>query len=280
MHCSSKVESGCKNHKRGRWGRAIVMLTLAAAVAIAAAACGHRGHHGHRDLSPEAVERRAIDRLGWALDDIDADDKQRATIEALARGLMPDLHKLRALHDPTREVIAGELLSGKPDANKIHTTIDEAARPTLSFVHKVADAAIGAHAALRPDQRAELAERWDRPARQWEDNWMIDAGIDRALDKLDASPAQEELVLDRRERLEKRAKATLKLHEGNRAALVAQMRSNKPDPRKVHALIDSTATEVQGLVHDLAGAAVDIAATLTPKQRDLIQQKIAEHHRK
>ncbi len=258
-------------------GRVGLMVLMLAAVASAAVACGRGHHHRHHgDMSPEAMERRALDRVGWVLDDIDATDKQRQAIEGQVKTMLPKAMDMRATMEPRREALVQELLSGKPNAQKVRGMVDEASVDMTAFAHQMLDEALVAHAVLNKAQRAELAERFEMPQREWEGGWMVNAAVGRVLDKFDASDAQSELVLSHVDQLETEIPGLMKVRHEARAEFVAQLRSDKPDAQRLHQLIDQTAATYTEAAHKVAGAAVEIGATLTTEQRSMIQEKIAE----
>lgn len=100
--------------------------------------------------------------------------------------------------------------------------------------------------------------------------------VDRALDKLDASDKQEELVYDHKDRLMTEMKTLKKGKDRNRATMTAMVRSADPDAAVLHKLIDARSGAYTRFAHQVVDSAVEIAATLTPKQRQLIREKIEE----
>lgn len=258
--------------------RGVVIAAMTLLMAVAAVACGR--HHNDRNLSPEAMERRALDRVGWVLDDIDATDAQKAKIEPLVKALVPKAAALRDKHRPTHEALAREVISGKADAGKVHGVVTQTAGDWRRFAHEVADAALSAHGVLDAGQRAKLGQMADDHHRggDWSDRkWLVNAMVDRGLDKLDATDAQTELVYDHKERLEAEMPRLQARRDKTRQALRDQLLSDKPDAKVVHATIDEAVSDFEGMAHKVADAALDLSRTLSPAQRTLIGEKLAEH---
>ena len=106
---------------------------------------------------------------------------------------------------------------------------------------------------------------------------MVDAAVDRALEKLDASDEQAELVYDHKEQFEQEAKKLHAQRAKAHVALAAELRKDSPDISKVHAQVDARSKAMTALGHKLVDSATEIAATLTPTQRAGIQKKMQEH---
>lgn len=257
--------------------RKLTFLTLIALAVVLAAACGRRHKH-HGELTDAQLERRAHDKLDYGLDEIDATDAQRAKIGGiLDKQVLPELKALRPLKKETHDIAVRELLSGKPDAGTLHKLVDDRAVTLTGLAHKLADAAIDAHAVLTPAQRTDIADRMQERAAEHDDSdgeWMANMMVERALDKLDASNQQEELVLDHKERLTTEFKALRTSGDRSRATMDAELRSKAPDAAVIHKLIDVRAGQYAGVAHKVVDGAVEIGATLTPKQREIICEKI------
>jgi periplasmic protein CpxP/Spy len=265
--------------------RTLTLLVLAG-LTIALAACGGRRHHKHHgEMTDAQLEERIHEKLDDKLDDIDASKAQRAKIRDIVDArVLPEIKTLRPLKKETREVLMTELLSGKPNGATLHKLVNERSGTLTAFAHTMADAALDAHGELTSEQRNDIADRMREHAEDREDDagdreWMAEMMVGRALDKLDATSAQEELVLDHKERLTTEFKTLRTKRDKNRATLEAQLRSDKPDAALIHRLIDTRSAEFTALAHKVMDGAVEIGATLTPEQRDLIRKKI-ERHRK
>lgn len=257
--------------------RTLTFAALILSLATLAVACHPRGgHRANAEITPQTMERRAIERAGWMLDDIDATDAQRAQINALIKGMVPKAHALRTERRTIGLQLADELLSGKPDAAKVHAMLDAIGDPMLAMVHEAADTVIQAHAILTPKQREALIDRLPPERERFTGSWMLDRGVEHALDTIDASDAQDALVLERKDAIVERVG---KLHDTRvsmRALLIEQTRAANPDKAKIHAQLDGAAATLRAFVHSVGDDAVTVARTLTPKQRAMIQARLKE----
>lgn len=259
-----------------------ILISIIAVAALSTLMVGCRGrHHGGEELDATTIERRAVERTNWVLDDLDATDAQREQVLAEVKALVPDVVEIQKQRKPTREALVGELLeSKKPDAEKVHGKVDEISGNLVKFGHEVADRALVIHGILTPEQRAALVDELPEPEEGFKGGWMLDAAVDRGLDELDASDAQAELVLDHKERLVAEVPGLQRARSSARRVFVAQLRSDKPDGKKVHATIDRTAAVFTAFGHKVADAALEIAPTLTDAQRKAIRTRMAEHRRR
>jgi Spy/CpxP family protein refolding chaperone len=134
-------------------------LALVAFVALT----GFRGSCGrpdHRD--PAQVAAFVTDRLDDALDDLDATPAQRTQLQAIKDRMLQSAQKLHGDRKATHELLLAEWKADKVDGAKIHALIDQRAEELRALAHQAADAAIEAHDALTPEQRAKLAKKAER----------------------------------------------------------------------------------------------------------------------
>ena len=118
------------------------------------------GHPDHRD--PAQMSAFVTERLNDTLDDLDATPAQRTQLQAIKDRLLPDVQKLHATRQATHQALLAEWSAEKVDRAKVHALIDERADELRALAHEAADAAIEAHDALTPEQRARLAKKVER----------------------------------------------------------------------------------------------------------------------
>lgn len=269
---------------RGRWrrlrflGRLLLPVVGLALIVLSLTGCGGRHGHGSRGWDAATVERRAVDRVDWTLDEVDATEAQRVPIRQLARELVPRFVELRKEREAARETLIAELLSGKADGEQVQGLVGAQVEAHLKLGHEVGDQLLKAHAVLTPEQREALAERWPEPE-PFERPWMLDAIIERGLDRFDASDAQAELVMGHKEVLLGEVKELSAKRGRWRASLLGQWVSDKPDAEAVHAVIEEGGAAIRGLAQKATAAALELAPTLTPKQRQAILEKLGSRGR-
>jgi Spy/CpxP family protein refolding chaperone len=124
---------------------------------------GFRGGCGRPDpRDPAQVAAFVTDRLDDALDDIDATPAQRTQLQAIKDRLLQRFQTLRAGRQATHQALLAEWNAEKVDRAKVHALIDERADEMRALAHEAADAAIEAHDALTPEQRAKVAKKAER----------------------------------------------------------------------------------------------------------------------
>jgi len=139
----------------------IPLLALVAFVSLTGfGGCGHRGPPDGRD--PAKLAAFVTDRVNGVLDDIDATPAQRTQLLAIKDRLLADVQKLHGARQATHEALLAEWKAEKVDRAKVHALIDQRAEEMKALAHEAADAAIEAHDALTPDQRAKLAKKAER----------------------------------------------------------------------------------------------------------------------
>lgn len=138
--------------------KTLVAVLIATFVTVGSAFAFGWRHRWH-DPDPERVKAFVERKVEHVLDEIDADDKQREQIHALADELLEQAQGVFAQRGETRKVLLEMWKSDQPDAAAVHALIDKRADELRALAHQAADAAIAAHGVLTPEQRAELAKR-------------------------------------------------------------------------------------------------------------------------
>ncbi len=115
-----------------------------------------RGGHGWgRD--PERIKQMVTWKLNDKLEDLDATDAQRNSINAVKDRLFAEGVGLMEEQHAARVEAFTQLSSDAPDAQKLHALVDARIDAMRAFAHKMTDAALEVHGTLTPEQRKELA---------------------------------------------------------------------------------------------------------------------------
>jgi len=106
---------------------------------------------------------------------------------------------------------------------------------------------------------------------------LMGKGLDRVLEKIDATPEQAEQIRAIRDRLVAERPQMDRKNE-----LLEIWGQGKPDPAQIHAAIDARADERRAFAHKMADAMIEAHGILTPAQRDQVRELIAKkaEHRK
>ena len=108
--------------------------------------------------------------------------------------------------------------------------------------------------------------RWsDDPARMEE---HVEKHVDRLLSKLDATDEQRQKVYALRDRVIPDLLALMKGHGADRKEFVELWNQPTFDAAKLNALVDKRVDEFRAAGHNLANAAAEFHALLTPEQRE------------
>lgn len=142
---------------------------LIAGLAVGAALVGGIAVAGS-ELSDRKVER-AKQFITWklddALDELDANDRQRETAVALKDQLFEEGLKVKGTHEQVREGLVAQWKSDRVDANTVHALVDRFIDGARAFAHKAADAGITLHGALTPEQRALALQKMEERRGRW-----------------------------------------------------------------------------------------------------------------
>lgn len=141
-----------------------IAIGFFAVIGLAAVTVGFKhGHHGPRD--PAKVQKYVAFHVDDVLDDVDANDKQKAAVQASVAEVVDAAFELRA----DREIIRDAFLDAWASEDLDPATLDTLVEQKISQLRKVAKVATRElaeiHGTLTPDQRAELAERLEKRRR-------------------------------------------------------------------------------------------------------------------
>jgi len=118
------------------------------------------GHPDHRD--PAQLAAFVTEHLNDVLDDLDATPAQRTQLQAIKDRLLQSVQKLQGTRQATHDALLAEWKADKVDRAKVLALIDQRADELKALAHDAADAAIEAHDALTPEQRAKVAKKAER----------------------------------------------------------------------------------------------------------------------
>lgn len=99
-------------------------------------------------------------------------------------------------------------------------------------------------------------------------------GVDRALDRLNATAAQRETANARLEVLLADAKPVLQSGQKTREVVVEQLAAPQPDAQKIHAAIDAQADAMKALAHKTADAVLQFRSELTAEQQRELSERL------
>ncbi len=121
---------------------------------------GFYGGCGSRDPAKRAerIQRHARSHVEDLLDEVDADPTQTKRILGHTDAVAERAIQIHLEHREVVEELHAQWKSPKPDAEKIHSTIDARVDAVRSFLHFAADALIDTHQTLTPEQREEVLD--------------------------------------------------------------------------------------------------------------------------
>ena len=132
---------------------AIVALAAGLVVAVSAVACG-----GHKKMSEKMMKRMIVGHVDDLMDEIDADDAQRARFTALAEGIADEALALKKAHKAREKTLLKELQKPSPDREKLHAQVEEKFDLFEDFVHRTLDKLLDAYETLDADQKQIIVD--------------------------------------------------------------------------------------------------------------------------
>jgi protein CpxP len=105
--------------------------------------------------------------------------------------------------------------------------------------------------------------------------WRISA----KLDELNATDAQKQEVRAVADRLKEEHKALHEQTKGFRSAVLAELGQDRPDPAKIHAIVDSRADAMKAFADKVVDGVLEVHAMLTPDQRKQLLGEFQGHAR-
>ena len=119
-------------------------------------------HHGHGRPDPEEMAKLITFHVNDTLDELKANDAQRATVLAVKDRLLAEGKKLHEGHAATHEELLRQWGSASPDKAKLHALADAQVEELRGFLHQAVDAFAEVHATLTPEQRAQLVQEFQK----------------------------------------------------------------------------------------------------------------------
>ena len=120
------------------------------------------GHGGMGDMDPAAQARRIEAMVAFALADVDATVEQRDRIATIMKAAANDLQASRKLHMQARRQSMQLLTASTIDRAQLEKLRVEQMQLGDSTSRRLLQAMIDSAEALTPEQRAKVAERWQK----------------------------------------------------------------------------------------------------------------------
>ena len=108
--------------------------------------------------------------------------------------------------------------------------------------------------------------------------YLINGRIDEALDYIEATPQQRQIVGDVKKEIVAKMQAQHAAHQGVGAQIAALLAADSLDTPQLNALIDQKAEAMRTVGHDMVAEVAKIHASLTPAQRQKLYAKWKERH--
>jgi Spy/CpxP family protein refolding chaperone len=134
----------------------VVALTLPFAVA-----CRGPGH-GMANMTEAQLAERMEDVAEWGLDAVDADDAQVERVNQVLRSFAPDVIQLRAEHTAIAAELRTELAKDTIDRARVEAIRKKALALFDRASSKGSEKLVAVAEVLTPEQRKELAYRWEK----------------------------------------------------------------------------------------------------------------------
>lgn len=103
---------------------------------------------------------------------------------------------------------------------------------------------------------------------------MVEWKVEDVLDDVDATEAQRATVKGLKDSVLAEATPLFASAQGTRKELVTEWKAQSVDAARVHQAIAAQADALEGFAHKLADAAIAVHDVLTPKQREVLTQRI------
>ncbi len=121
-------------------------------------------HGGCRQLTPEEkaarIERYSTAMVDDVMDDVSADLKQRAQAQAIRKRVVTAGVPLIAEQEKAKRFFYQQWSTDTPDRERIHRVVDERVDAFRKVLHLATDGLIELHDLLTPEQRQQVAERY------------------------------------------------------------------------------------------------------------------------
>jgi periplasmic protein CpxP/Spy len=169
---SEETSNGGSQDRTGavrRRGRRWLVAVFIGAAAVFGFAAGkvhsspwwHWAGH-HRFFDAEEISFIVQHRIDRVLSKVDATPEQREKINAIAKGAISDVTAMRKDPSERREKVLAILKADTIDRSALETLRAEQFTIADAATKRIAQAVADAADVLKPEQRRQLAERWER----------------------------------------------------------------------------------------------------------------------
>lgn len=119
-------------------------------------------HNHFRDhMTPEKVAEKMLDHVDRGLKKLGTTDEQNEKIHLITSRISEDAIQTHKSCSAGKSRLIANLLSDNPNREELHQQVDEKAKATTEFVHRVMDRMIEISAVLSREQRYELMKRYE-----------------------------------------------------------------------------------------------------------------------
>jgi Spy/CpxP family protein refolding chaperone len=169
-HCGGNRFHGAR---RGGLGLLVFALFAGGALGYAAKSYAHGPMSGHRGfmsapLDPAAMDERAERMVKHFAVEVDATSEQRDKLSAIAKGVAKDLAPLRDKARNARNSAVALLKAATIDRAALEQLRSEQLQLADATTRRITQALADAAEVLTPEQRAKLAERFEKRMGRWQ----------------------------------------------------------------------------------------------------------------
>ncbi|MBW1808665.1 MAG: Spy/CpxP family protein refolding chaperone [Deltaproteobacteria bacterium] len=107
---------------------------------------------------------------------------------------------------------------------------------------------------------------------------FINNHLDKVFKEINASDSQREQITAVKDKLLVQLRAMKGSHKADLETVFEEMKKDKPDAQKLHALLDTQIEQKKEFAHQAIDALIEVHAVLSPEQRTVVQDKIKQHH--
>ncbi len=134
-----------------------ILLATSALLGVVLLTGFRGGHMGFGGRNPERFNQMLTWRLDDRLEELQATDDQKRTIQGLKDSLFADGKQVVEEQRAAGKELLTQWDAATPDARAVHALVDARVDAWRGFAHKVADAFLKAHQVLSPTQRQQLS---------------------------------------------------------------------------------------------------------------------------
>jgi Spy/CpxP family protein refolding chaperone len=142
-------------NKNAKTKKIVLWLLIGASVAATAAACGIHGN----GISEKMMRRMVLGHVDDLMDEIDADDAQRATFNTLAEGIVEEALAMKKSHKAKEKTLLASLQRGTVDREALHTQLENHMDTAEDFLSRSLDKVLDAYETLRPAQKQIILDK-------------------------------------------------------------------------------------------------------------------------